>query len=59
LCCIGPRHRNRDAGRFKLAGESGAGELRALIGVEYSGLPVSKQSLRQLFDAKAAVDRVR
>jgi hypothetical protein len=50
-------HRNRDASGF--AGEGGAGELRALIGVEYSRLPVSEQSLLKRFDAKAAVDRVR
>src|SRR6202163_5079605 len=31
-------HRNRDASGFKLAGEGGAGELRALIGVEYPRL---------------------
>jgi hypothetical protein len=30
-----PVHRNRDASGFKLAGERGAGELRALIRVEY------------------------
>src|ERR1700732_4063629 len=54
-----PVHRNRDASGFKLAGERGAGELRALIRVEYPRLSVSSQSLLQRFDAKPAVDGVR
>ena len=51
--------RNRDASGFKLAGERGAGERRALIRVEYPRLAVSCQSLLQRFDAKPAVDGVR
>jgi hypothetical protein len=54
-----PVHRNRDASGFKLAGERGAGELRALIGVEYSRLSVPEQSLLQRRDAKRGVNRVR
>jgi hypothetical protein len=54
-----PVHRNRDASDFRLAGERGAGELRALIRVEYPRLAVSCQSLLQRFDAKPAVDGVR
>src|SRR5258708_20120688 len=52
-------HRNRDASRFKLAGECGAGELGSLVGVEDSRFAISEQSLLQRFDAKAVVDRVR
>src|SRR5450756_2342879 len=54
-----PVHRNRDASGFTLAGERGAGELRALIRVEYPRLAVARQSLLQRFDAKPAVDGVR
>jgi len=54
-----PVHRNRDASVFKLAGECGARELRALIRVEYPRLAMSRQSLLQRLDAKPAVDGVR
>src|SRR5205807_7225466 len=48
-----PVHRNRDARSFESVGERGAGELRALVGVEYLRLPVAKQSLLQSLDAEA------
>ena len=54
-----PVHRNLDACGFELAGEGGAGELRALIGVEYFRLAVSRQRLVERRDAKARVHRVR
>jgi len=44
---------------FQLIGERGAGELRALIGVEYARLSMQFQSLLQRLDAEAAIDRVR
>ena len=40
-------HRDRDPRRLQLAGERRAGELRALLGVEYPRLAVSLQSLLQ------------
>src|SRR5712664_1244636 len=52
-------HRNRDARSLKLAGEGGAGELRALIGVEYFRFAVPRQCFVERRDAKARIHRVR
>ena len=52
-------HRDRDPGRQQLAGERGAGELRALVGVEYARRAVTRQRLLQRLDAEPAVHRVR
>src|SRR5277367_1790792 len=45
-------HRNRDPGGLQLAGERGAGELRALVGVEYPRFAVPLQSFLQRFEAE-------
>jgi len=52
-------HRNRDARSLEHAGEGGAGELRALIGVEYFRCAVPRQRFVERRDAKARIHRVR
>src|SRR5882762_6718756 len=52
-------HRNRDARSLEPAGEGGAGELRALIGVEYFWRAVPRQRFVERRDAKARIHRVR
>jgi hypothetical protein len=48
-------HRNRDSGSFELAGEGGAGELRALVGVENLRLSVALQGLLQRVEAETRI----
>src|SRR5271155_3571515 len=50
-------HRNRDACSLEPAGEGGAGELRALIGVEYFRRAMPHQSFVERRDAKARICR--
>src|SRR6478672_12989906 len=45
-------HRNRDACGLEPTGEDGAGELRALIGVEYFWRAVPRQRFVERRDAK-------
>jgi len=52
-------HRNRDACSLEPAGEGGAGELRALIGVKYFRRAVPRQRFVERRDAKARIHRVR
>src|SRR5271163_1582458 len=52
-------HRNRDSGGFELAREGGAGELRALVGVEYLRFSVALQGLIQRVEAETRVHRIR
>src|SRR5271170_2335731 len=52
-------HRNRDSGGLEPAGEGGAGELRALVGIEYLRLSVALQSLFQRVEAEARIHRIR
>ena len=52
-------HRNRDACGLEPAGEGGAGELRALIGVKYFRRAVPRQRFVERRDAKARIHRVR
>src|SRR6266851_8300564 len=51
-------HRNRDACGLEPAGEGGAGELRALIGVKYFRRAVPRQRFVERRDAKARIHRV-
>src|SRR4249919_2421764 len=44
---------------FSSLSVNAAGELRALIGVEYARLSMEFQSLLQRLDAEAAIDRIR
>src|SRR5271170_5492068 len=52
-------HRNRYAGGFELSGEGGAGELRALIGIEYFGLSVALQGFVQRVEAETRIHSIR
>src|SRR5450432_4077160 len=52
-------HRNRDAGGLEPTGEGRAGELQALIGVEYFWRAVPRQRFVERRDAKARIHRVR
>src|ERR1700679_508993 len=53
-----PVHRNRDSGGFELTGEGGAGELRALVGVENLRLSVALQGLLQRVEAETRIHRI-
>ena len=50
-----PVHRNRDTCGLEPASEGGAGELRALIGVEYLWRAVPRQRFVERRDAKAGM----
>src|SRR5258708_4911070 len=52
-------HRNRDACSLEPASEGGAGELRALVGVEYFRRAVPRERFVERRDAKARIHRVR